>query len=143
MDTSGSWLSGEIANLKSELGISFASVVSGEMEKSVQSINQDVKNVQKKLGKKNDSVIRPILIKFNNIEAKSLVFNGIRKMKSLNGDLACARLSHDLSIDQKAVLKKLLNEARVVEEGCKEGFFLYRVKGEVGRWKIVRFRKEK
>ncbi|ESO06893.1 hypothetical protein HELRODRAFT_170928 [Helobdella robusta] len=181
IDTSGAKLSGEIASLKSELNRSFASVVSGEMKKGVQSINQDVKIVQKKLqdvvdnkereaniimfnlkegsddnarvcqildhltegvcgeknvlkmmrlGKKNDNAIRPILIKFNNIEAKSHVFNGIRKMKTLKDDLACTRLSHDFSIDQRAVLKKLLKEAKEAEEGCKQGF-LYRVRGEV------------
>ncbi|ESN93799.1 hypothetical protein HELRODRAFT_184494 [Helobdella robusta] len=139
IDISGAKLSGEIASLKSELNRSFASVVSGEMKKGVQSINQDVKIVQKKLQDVVDNKER---------EANIIMFN--LKEGSDDNARVCQILDHltegvcgekNVLKMMRAVLKKLLKEAKEAEEGCKQGF-LYRVIGEVGRWKIVWFQKD-
>ncbi|ESO01780.1 hypothetical protein HELRODRAFT_160942 [Helobdella robusta] len=52
------------------------------------------------------------------------------KMKTLDDSLKNIRLSHDLTIQQRSDLKKLLDDAKKKKESCKEDF-LYRVRGEV------------
>ncbi|ESO11892.1 hypothetical protein HELRODRAFT_166983 [Helobdella robusta] len=99
-----------------------------------------LKNVLKviRLGKKGDKIVRPIFLRFDDAKIKELIFKNIRRMKTLDDSLKNIRLSHDLTIQQRSELKKLLDDAKRKKESCKEGF-LYRVIGEVGKWKIVQF----
>ncbi|ESN95193.1 hypothetical protein HELRODRAFT_184465 [Helobdella robusta] len=189
LDVPGSKLCDEISNFRNEMTRSFASVVSSEVVKSVQIINDDVKKVQKtltnvmeskereanivvfrlsegtddrnrvckiishltggvcgetniiklvRLGKKNDTVVRPILVKFDDVKVKELVFKNVFKMKSVSDNLSHVGLSHDLTVEQRDELKKLMDDARQMEKNSTEGF-LYRVRGDVGKWKIVHF----
>ncbi|ESO01078.1 hypothetical protein HELRODRAFT_175105 [Helobdella robusta] len=189
LDVPGSKLCDEISNFRNEMTRSFASVVSSEVVKSVQIINDDVKKVQKtltnvmeskereanivvfrlsegtddrnrvckiishltggvcgetniiklvRLGKKNDTVVRPILVKFDDVKVKELVFKNVFKMKSVGDNLSHVGLSHDLTVEQRDELKKLMDDARQMEKNSTEGF-LYRVRGDVGKWKIVHF----
>ncbi|ESN91337.1 hypothetical protein HELRODRAFT_165359 [Helobdella robusta] len=98
------------------------------------------KNILKvfRLGKRGKGVVRPILIKFDDVKSKEYFFTNLYKLRSLNDDFAHVKLIHDLTVDQRKKLKRILDDAKARETNCKEGF-LYRVRGEVGRWKIVKF----
>ncbi|ESO10274.1 hypothetical protein HELRODRAFT_183799 [Helobdella robusta] len=98
------------------------------------------KNILKvfRLGKRGKRVVRPILIKFDDVKSKEYFFTNLYKLRSLNDDFAHVKLSHDLTVDQRKELKRILDDAKARETNCKE-IFLYRVRGEVGRWKIVKF----
>ena len=95
-----------------------------------------------RLGKKNDKLVRPILIKLGNLTIKKKIFKNLYKMKSLREDLNSVGIGHDLTMEQRNELKKLIDEAKIKEAGCNDGF-LYRVRGNVGRWKIVKFLRKK
>ncbi|ESO04492.1 hypothetical protein HELRODRAFT_184236 [Helobdella robusta] len=92
------------------------------------------KNILKmmRLGKKCNSTVRSIFIKFNDVGVETLVFKNIQNMESSDKDLASARLTHDLSNDQRIELKKLLNEAKDMEVECKKGFFIPFKRWEAG-----------
>ncbi|ESO02924.1 hypothetical protein HELRODRAFT_174391 [Helobdella robusta] len=147
LDVPGSKLCDEISNFRNEMTRSFASVVSSEVVKSVQIINDDVKKVQKtltnvmeskereanivvfrlsegtddrnrvckiishltggvcgetniiklvRLGKKNDTVVRPILVKFDDVKTDGEKLNGgffiqsaRRRRKMENSTFSC------------------------------------------------------
>ncbi|ESN92865.1 hypothetical protein HELRODRAFT_164998 [Helobdella robusta] len=73
------------------------------------------KNVIKliRISKKNENVVvRPILIKFDDLKIKDLLFKNIYKLKTIGDDLAQVRLSHDLAREQRIKLKIVLEEAQ-------------------------------
>ncbi|ESO05976.1 hypothetical protein HELRODRAFT_160080 [Helobdella robusta] len=112
-----------------------------EVKKSVQSLNVDVKNVQKTLmdvvdhrdreanlmmfklseGPDDKARVCKIIDHLTGVEcSEKSILRMMRIGKksdstSLDRDLASARLSHDLSNDQRIELKKLLNEAKDME----------------------------
>ncbi|ESO11913.1 hypothetical protein HELRODRAFT_167006 [Helobdella robusta] len=92
------------------------------------------KNILKvfRLEKRDEGVVRPILIKFDGVKSKEYFFTNFYKLRSLNDDFAHVKLSHDLTVDQRKELKKILDDAKARETNCEKGF-LYRVRGEVGR----------
>jgi len=178
----------ELKNLKSEMSMSFASIVSREVKKNVEDINTDVKMVQKtlndvnemkerennlimfhlvegssdranvlkilkhlsddivdtdivkiiRLGKSKDNHVRPLLLRFSNIKSKDSIMKNVFKIKSLDENFNHIGISHDLTIEQRKELKTLVDEAKSLEVSNKDGF-LFRVRGPVGKWKIVKF----
>ncbi|ESO12280.1 hypothetical protein HELRODRAFT_158762 [Helobdella robusta] len=97
------------------------------------------KNVIKliRIGKRSEHVIRPILLKFDDLRLKDLLFKNIGKMKTIGDDLAQVRLSHDLTREQRNQLKKFLEEAQKKTVDSK-GDFLFKVRGDVGKWRVVK-----
>ncbi|ESN91227.1 hypothetical protein HELRODRAFT_182082 [Helobdella robusta] len=75
-----------------------------------------------RLGKKSDKIVKPILLKFDVAKIKELIFKNISRMKTLDDSLKNIRFSHDLIIQQRSDLQKLLDDAKRIEESCKEGF---------------------
>ncbi|ESO12100.1 hypothetical protein HELRODRAFT_158525 [Helobdella robusta] len=190
LDEPGSKLSVEIDHLKSELQKTWASVVGQEVKKGMQSINVEVKTVQKtldeaqeikereknimmfnvtkgdndrdrvkeiikklssdikdsdmkriiRLGKRVESTNRPILIVMDNISAKELVMKSSYKLKQMSEKLSKVWIANDLTAEQRSELKSLIANAKSREAACTGGF-LYRVKGPVGKWRIVSFKK--
>ncbi|ESO08334.1 hypothetical protein HELRODRAFT_169144 [Helobdella robusta] len=67
-----------------------------------------------RLGKKSDNVERPILIKFDDVKVKELIFKNIVKMRSVGNGLTCVGLSHDLTVEKRNELKKFLDDARSI-----------------------------
>ncbi|ESO12407.1 hypothetical protein HELRODRAFT_158928 [Helobdella robusta] len=94
-------------------------------------------------GKKEEQITspRPIIVKFNNTSSKVLVMNKLFKIKLLDDKLKSIRISHDMTREQRTDYRKLVDEAKSREADDGEDF-LYRVRGPVGRWKIVRFLKK-
>ncbi|ESO12193.1 hypothetical protein HELRODRAFT_158657 [Helobdella robusta] len=70
-----------------------------------------------------------------------LVMNKLFKIKLLDDKLKSIRISHDMTREQRTDYRKLVDEAKSKEADDGEDF-LYRVRGPVGRWKIVRFLKK-
>ncbi|ESN89884.1 hypothetical protein HELRODRAFT_183091 [Helobdella robusta] len=159
LDVPGSKLCDEISNFRNEMTRSFASVereaniVVFRLSEGTDDRNRVCKiishltggvcgetNIIKlvRLGKKNDTVVRPILVKFDDVKVKELVFKNVFKMKSVGDNLSHVGLSHDLTVEQRDELKKLMDDARQMEKNSTEGI-LYRVRGDVGKWKIVHF----
>ena len=92
-----------------------------------------------RLGKKVEGLTRPVLVKFENNIVKELILRSSHKLKT-NSELNMVRVSHDLTVEQRSQLKELVGEAKTKEVECKDGF-LFRVRGAVGKWRIVKFRK--
>jgi len=84
---------------------------------------------------------RPVIVKFDSLITKSLVLSRSFKINSLDGDLNKVRISHDLTRELRSEYNILLAEARS-KEAADDGHFLYRVRGAVGRWKVIRFLKK-
>ena len=92
-----------------------------------------------RLGKKVEGLTRPVVVKFENNIVKELILRSSHKLKT-NSELNMVRVSHDLTVEQRSQLKELVGEAKTKEGECKDGF-LFRVRGAVGKWRIVKFRK--
>ena len=61
------------------------------------------------------------------------------KIKTLEGDLNQIVIRHDMSDDQRSELYGLNTVARSRQENNIDSF-LYRVRGEVGKWRIVKLK---
>jgi len=63
------------------------------------------------------------------------------KIRLLDETLNKIRISHDLTREQRWELSKLVTEAKA-KQAADDEHFLYRVRGAVGRWKIVKLSKK-
>lgn len=93
-----------------------------------------------RIGKKDEKTIRPMLIVFRDSVVKGSVMKCLNRMKDLPSDYHKVAIRHDLTLEQRNKLNKLLKEAKEKETTNKDGF-LYRVRGEIDQWRIVSFRK--
>ena len=93
-------------------------------------------------GKKNDNAVtpRPMVVMFNSPLSKSFVMNSLSNLKSLRAEFGNVNISHDLTREQRSELKRLVDDAKLKQSS--DDNFLYRVRGQIGRWKIVRFPKQ-
>lgn len=94
-----------------------------------------------RVGKKSEGVSRPVLVVFDALETKLVVFKNLVRMKTLDNDLNKVAIRHDMSSEQRAEHNKWFTEAKKREENDQDRF-LYRVRGTVGRWRIIRFQKK-
>ncbi|ESN94540.1 hypothetical protein HELRODRAFT_164396 [Helobdella robusta] len=142
----GTVLSTELCNLKNDLNKSFADAVRCEVKKNIELVNdelssevkdQDIKRIVR-LGPKAETKIRPVLIEMRSCAIKDLVLKNSFKLKTMHEDLDKVWISHDLTVDQRAELKKLIDEAKSRKISCPG--FLFKVRGTVGRWRIVKLR---
>lgn len=100
----------------------------------------DVNYYLKRLGKKDDKTIRPLLICFRDIMFKNAIMKNLGRIRDLDECYHKVSIRHDLTPDQRSVLNKLLIEAKNKETNNKKGF-LFRVRGEINQWRIVGFKK--
>lgn len=91
-------------------------------------------------GKKDTDKIRPIVVSLNNSMIKSVIMSNLIKLRSLESSLSKVSISHDLTREQRSDLNKLLVEAK--ELGSNNSDFLFRVRGQVGKWKIIKIAKK-
>ncbi|ESO11717.1 hypothetical protein HELRODRAFT_166735 [Helobdella robusta] len=92
-----------------------------------------------RLGKKSDDVVRPLLIKLENAKIKNSIMRNVYNMKTIADKFAGVGLS-DLTKEQRQEYKTFVEKAKSMQSDDKENF-LYRVRGPVGRWKIIQFKK--
>ena len=99
----------------------------------------DVKLIRR-IGKKGGENHRPVIIVFHDHAKKLTLLKNLAKIKTLEGDLKNIVIRHDMTRDQKDEYNKLRIEAKNKQDNDSERF-LYRVRGAVGKWRIVRFKK--
>ncbi|ESN93016.1 hypothetical protein HELRODRAFT_165171 [Helobdella robusta] len=58
----------------------------------------------------------------------------------MSEELSKVWIANDLTAEQRSELKSLIANAKTREAACTGGF-LYRVRGPVGKWRIVSFKK--
>ncbi|ESO11170.1 hypothetical protein HELRODRAFT_183483 [Helobdella robusta] len=93
-----------------------------------------------RLGKKDENKTRPLLIKLVDVAIKDSIMRNVYKLKSITNEFAHIGLSVDLTKEQRQEYKIFVNDAKIKESADKEGF-LYRVRGTVGKWRIIKFPK--
>ncbi|ESO00159.1 hypothetical protein HELRODRAFT_175980 [Helobdella robusta] len=101
------------------------------------------KNVIKimRLGRKCETVVRPILIKLDCVLLRDSIMRNVYKFKSLK-EFSHVGLNYDLTKDQRQEFKSFVDKAKVMEREENNQNFLFRVRGQVGRWKIVKIQKK-
>jgi len=95
----------------------------------------------RRIGKKSENTLRPVWVAFKDLTLKMVVMKNLARIKTLEEEFRKIAVRHDLTPDQKSELNKMLAEARSRQENDKNDF-LYRVRGEVGKWRIIRFKKD-
>ncbi|ESO10147.1 hypothetical protein HELRODRAFT_168011 [Helobdella robusta] len=73
-------------------------------------------------------------------KAKELVMKSSYKLKQMSEELSKVWIANDLTAEQRSELKSLIANVKSREAACTGGF-LYRVRGPVGKWRIVSFKK--
>ncbi|ESO05474.1 hypothetical protein HELRODRAFT_171105 [Helobdella robusta] len=92
--------------------------------------DQDIKKIVR-LGPKAETKIRPVLIEMRSYAIKELVFKNSFKLKTMHENLDKVWISHVLTVDQRAELKKLIDEAKSRKVSCPS--FLFKVRGNGGK----------
>ncbi|ESO01028.1 hypothetical protein HELRODRAFT_175053 [Helobdella robusta] len=158
---------GELNILKNDMKVSFADIVSRGIKRHTDDIKAEVKTVQTTINDAKQIKEREnILIMFHLLESGSDRVDVMKILKHLsnnvvdanlvhltrlgkkirrsyptaafeNGYLGRIGLSHDLSPEQRKELRSKIEEARALEVSDKD--FLYRVIGQVGKWRVVKF----
>ncbi|ESO08402.1 hypothetical protein HELRODRAFT_169235 [Helobdella robusta] len=101
------------------------------------------KNVIKimRLGRKCETVFRPILIKLDCVLLRDSIMRNVYRFKSLK-EFSHVGLNYDLTKDQRQEFKSFVDKAKVMEQEENNQNFLFRVRVQVGRWKIVKIQKK-
>ncbi|ESN91913.1 hypothetical protein HELRODRAFT_181968 [Helobdella robusta] len=107
----------EIKIFKNEIKETFSSIVSKEVKLNVEHLTGDVseKNVIKimRLGRKCETVVRPILIKLDCVLLRDSIMRNVYKFKSLK-EFSHVGLNYDLTKDQRQEFKSFVDKAKVM-----------------------------
>ncbi|ESN98900.1 hypothetical protein HELRODRAFT_162367 [Helobdella robusta] len=89
------------------------------------------KNVIKimRLGRKCETVVRPILIKLDCVLLRDSIMRNVYKFKSLK-EFSHVGLNYDLTKDQRQEFKSFVDKAKVMEREENNQNFLFRVRGQ-------------
>ena len=99
----------------------------------------DVKSVFR-LGKREESKSRPLMIQFREGVTKNRFMESLAKLKSAGAEFRNISVSHDMTIKDRNECKKLVEEAKA-KSADSQGNFVWRVRGLPGQMKLVRLRK--
>lgn len=83
---------------------------------------------------------RPIVVKFDSATSKLSVMKNLFKLKSMSDEFGKVSVSHDLTRELRSEFNALLAEAKLKESN--DTNFLYKVRGPVGRWKMIKISKK-
>ena len=92
-----------------------------------------------RLGKREQSS-RPLLIKFRERSLKNRIMENLFRLRNSDTKFRNISISHDLTINERAELKVLLEEAKK-KQAEESGKFMWRVRGLPGQLKLVRLKK--
>ena len=95
-----------------------------------------------RIGKKDENKKRPVKVCFNNEFDKRKFFAKLYLLKDAEEKYKKVQVQHDLSQDERNVIKKLAKEAEKKNEEEKPVDFLYRVRGSPGAMKVVKVYKK-
>jgi hypothetical protein len=104
-------------------------------------INQaDIKK-SVRLGKRVDSVNRPLLIQFRDRILKNMIMESLSALKEADEPYKKLIFAHDLTKKEREGCKSLVAEAKEQENKDSSGEFIYRVRGVPGSFRIVKIKK--
>ena len=95
-----------------------------------------------RIGKMDENKKRPIKVCFHNDFEKRKFFAKLYKLKDAEEKYKNVQVQHDLSQEERDVIKKLVKEAEKKNEQEKPVNFLYRVRGSPGAMQIVKVYKK-
>ena len=77
-----------------------------------------------RLGRKKDGIVRPLLVKFCNVDTKMLVMKNRHKIKDFDDCFRKINVSDDMTKEQRLALNELVAESKTKESADEEGFFI-------------------
>ena len=81
-----------------------------------------------RLGKKGEEP-RPMLIKMNNSEDKRVLFRNLCKLKEDNSPYSRISVNHDMTKQEREENKKLISEAKELQDNDESGNWIFKVRG--------------
>ena len=94
-----------------------------------------------RLGKRVDSVNRPLLIQFRDRVLKNMIMESLSVLKEAGETHRKLIFAHDLTKKEREVCKTMVAEAKEQETNDTSGEFLYRVRGVPGSFRIVKIKR--
>ena len=85
-------------------------------------INQEDLVMSFRLGRKMDGIVRPLLVKFCNVDTKMLVMKNRHKIKDFDDCFRKINVSDDMTKEQRLALNELVAESKTKESANKDGF---------------------
>ena len=93
------------------------------------------------LGKRVDSVNRPLLIQFRDRILKNMIMESLSALKEADETHRKLIFAHDLTKKEREVCKSMVAEAKEQENKDSSGEFIYRVRGVPGSFRIVKIKR--
>lgn len=84
---------------------------------------------------------RPLMVKFSDGRVKNLVMEFASRLSQAKDKFAGVTISHDMTVKEREMCRKLVAEAKQKQEEDTSGEFLYRVRGLPGQMKIIKIKK--
>lgn len=94
-----------------------------------------------RLGKKEQSRVRPLLVMFKEVGIKNEVMESLGKLAEADEKFRSLSVSHDLTQKEREECKEMVAEAKDRQQQDTSGEWVYRVRGSPGNMKIVRLKK--
>ena len=94
----------------------------------------------RRLGKSKGDV-RPLLISFQNLETKGLVFQNLSKLKDADESYRRISIAHDMTINERNQCREQVIECKDKQSKNESGDWIYRVRGPPGAMKVIRVRR--
>ena len=84
---------------------------------------------------------RPLMVKFSDGRVKNLVMEFASRLSQAKDKFAGVTISHDMTVKERELCRKLVAEAKQKQEEDSSGEFLYRVRGLPGQMKVIKIKK--
>ena len=94
-----------------------------------------------RLGKAEDKQERPVLIQFRDRVLKNMVLDSLNRLRDTEDRYRRLIFAHDMTKEDRAECKQLVEEAKKKEHDDPSGEFIYRVRGPPGHLRIEKIRK--
>ena len=94
-----------------------------------------------RLGKRTDSVNRPLLMQFRDRILKNMIMESLSALKEADEPYRKLIFAHDLTKKEREDCKSMVAEAKEQENKDTSGEFIYRVRGVPGSFWIVKIKK--
>jgi len=92
-----------------------------------------------RLGKRGDTT-RPLMIQFAGYNCKILIMESLYKLRHAESKFKKIIVAHDMTKTERAECKRLVAEAKSLADTDSSGDYIYRVRGNPGQMKVMKFR---
>ena len=93
-----------------------------------------------RLGRKDASKTRPLLIQFKELETKKQLFKNLRKLQQADENIKILSISHDLTPEEREENRALLAEAK--EKEANEPDYIFQVRGPPWNRAIIKIKRK-